>query len=132
MAIENIGIKTCTKCGNPYPATTEYFYKKKDSADRLHPWCKACKKKVMQRHQRRNNRKKNDKTAAIKLGQIESLREKHKEKEYIQIKNPSTDKWEKAEIIGIHKHFMVIKTKHYQTSIAWRDILTGQGKIKEG
>lgn len=131
MAIEKLEFKACTKCGVRYPATTEYFYKKKDSADRLHPWCKPCKKKVMQRHQRSNYLKKNDKTAAIKLGQIESVRGKYKDKKYIKIKNPSTDKWEKAEVIGIHDHFMTVRTKNYTTSIRWVDMLTGDTKVRE-
>lgn len=127
MAIEKLEFKACTRCGKEYPATTEYFYKKKDSADRLHPWCKPCKKKVMQAYQRRSA----NKAAAIKLGQIESLREKYKDKNYIQLKNQHTDKWEKAEIIGIHDHFIVVRTKNYTTSIRWVDMLTGDTKVRE-
>ncbi len=31
--------KTCTRCGTEYPATTEFFYKRKDG---LYPHCKPC------------------------------------------------------------------------------------------
>ncbi len=34
--------KTCTKCGETYPATTEHFPRSSKSRDGLHSWCKAC------------------------------------------------------------------------------------------
>jgi len=34
--------KTCTKCGKPYPATTEYFHKNNSYADGLRRECKIC------------------------------------------------------------------------------------------
>ena len=34
--------KTCTKCGETLPATTEYFYKKKNNKYGLHSICKKC------------------------------------------------------------------------------------------
>lgn len=34
--------KTCTKCGETKPATTEYFYRMKEARDGLRPDCKAC------------------------------------------------------------------------------------------
>lgn len=36
--------KTCTKCNNVFPATTEYFHKNKDHADGFRTWCKICVK----------------------------------------------------------------------------------------
>jgi len=68
----------------------------------------------------------------VKQKEIEETRDRYKDKKSIQIKNPHTEKWEWVKIISIHKHFMVIQTKHYQTSIAWRDILTGYTKVREG
>lgn len=35
--------KTCTKCSQTFPATTEYFYKKKNFTDGLEARCKQCK-----------------------------------------------------------------------------------------
>lgn len=35
-------LKICTKCGEEYPATSEYFYKRKDRKYRLVSWCKRC------------------------------------------------------------------------------------------
>ena len=38
-----IKIKKCTKCGNEYPATLDYFHKDLTKKDGLHSWCKNCK-----------------------------------------------------------------------------------------
>lgn len=37
-------IRTCTKCNTPKPATLEYFYKGRTSADGLTSWCIDCMK----------------------------------------------------------------------------------------
>lgn len=37
--------KQCTKCGEKFPATSEYFNKNIKSSDGLHPNCKACRRK---------------------------------------------------------------------------------------
>jgi len=34
--------KQCTKCGEMFPATTEFFYKKERGLYGLHSWCKTC------------------------------------------------------------------------------------------
>lgn len=34
--------KTCTKCGQTFPATTEYFYRSSRRVDGFHVWCKTC------------------------------------------------------------------------------------------
>lgn len=34
--------KRCTKCGEEYPATTEYFHRDAGRKDGLHAYCKAC------------------------------------------------------------------------------------------
>ena len=38
-----IAEKNCSKCGETFPATLEYFRKKSASPDGLTPWCKSCK-----------------------------------------------------------------------------------------
>jgi len=38
--------KECTRCGEVYPATTEYFYVRNKSRDGLTPKCRACTRKV--------------------------------------------------------------------------------------
>ena len=39
-----MGMKTCSKCGEELPATTEYFCKRKASKDGLRESCKKCQK----------------------------------------------------------------------------------------
>lgn len=35
-------VKRCTKCGNEFPATTEFFYRKERGLYGLYSWCKSC------------------------------------------------------------------------------------------
>lgn len=35
-------MKRCSICGQEFPATAEYFTRKRDSKDGLHSWCKPC------------------------------------------------------------------------------------------
>lgn len=39
----NVATKQCNRCNEFFPATTEYFYKRADSADGLRGDCKQCK-----------------------------------------------------------------------------------------
>jgi len=39
---QNPTTKCCTKCGEPYPATLEYFPPYKQKLDGLHSWCRIC------------------------------------------------------------------------------------------
>lgn len=50
-------MKTCIKCKEEYPATTEYYYKAKTNKDGLNNQCKECKRKQAKKYQ---ERKKND------------------------------------------------------------------------
>lgn len=70
--------------------------------------------------------------AGLKTDDFEAIIHKYKDVENVQLKNPHTKQWEPAGIIDISKYFMVVQTKHYQTSIAWRDILTGHERVKKG
>ncbi len=38
--------KTCTKCGDEHPATTEYFPPHKWTKDKLDSWCRFCHRKA--------------------------------------------------------------------------------------
>ncbi len=42
--------RICTKCHKEYPATTEYFYARKDSKDGLRNTCRSCDNKVKNRY----------------------------------------------------------------------------------
>jgi len=37
-------LKRCTRCGDEYPATPEYFDRHNQLSSGLHPWCKPCRK----------------------------------------------------------------------------------------
>lgn len=60
--IDNQKTKTCSVCGEKYPATTEYFYKKKNGLYGLESRCKNCAKL-----KRTNDRIKNNKTKTITI-----------------------------------------------------------------
>lgn len=46
MSDSTIPLKKCTKCGNEYPATTEFFTKDKRGKYGLNYYCKSCQKKA--------------------------------------------------------------------------------------
>lgn len=58
-----MGLKRCSKCGNEYPATTEYFGLRDGSKDGFHTWCKKC----LSEYKKQNRR-----------GNIETVSEQHK------------------------------------------------------
>ena len=60
--------KICSVCGKEYPATTEYFYKKKNGLYGLESRCKSCAKS-----RRTNDRLKNinSKTISVTLSKSE-------------------------------------------------------------
>ena len=48
--------KTCTKCNNEYPATTEYFHKYKQGVYGLHSQCKTCRLKNQKEYREKHSR----------------------------------------------------------------------------
>lgn len=36
------GARTCSKCGDAFPPSTEYFFRHSQRSDGLHSWCKPC------------------------------------------------------------------------------------------
>jgi hypothetical protein len=42
--------KTCTRCGDDWPADTEFF--RRLSSGRLAPWCRACEAEQKAEHRR--------------------------------------------------------------------------------
>lgn len=42
--MDSIPQKRCTKCGNEYPATAEYFKADKRNRSGLHSWCRECER----------------------------------------------------------------------------------------
>lgn len=49
--------KTCTICGKDFPATSEYFYVRKDSKDGLRNDCKECRKNHTKEYSKDNKEK---------------------------------------------------------------------------
>ena len=43
--------KTCRRCGETYPLTSEYFHRMSKSRDGFHSLCKNCRAKYMRRYQ---------------------------------------------------------------------------------
>lgn len=70
------GTKFCKKCGNEYPATTEYFFVDKRTPDKLSLPCKECK-----RVYRRSERGKAAKRRYIHSERGKAYRQGHKAKE---------------------------------------------------
>ena len=126
--------KTCTKCGETLPATTDYFYFNK-SRDALHSWCKKCKddysKKRMQKwRQKQKNQHAPAKLVkmAIKQKEIDALKEKYPPGMGIEIRTKERKIY--GRVTGHYKHFMTVQTRHYITSISYVDILIGTVQVK--
>src|SRR6267154_1063749 len=51
--MSDIPLKRCTKCGEEFPATPEFFHRMKQSKDGLRPNCKVCMRKNVLEGQRR-------------------------------------------------------------------------------
>lgn len=49
--MRKIEYKTCSKCKEDFPATTEFFYRQKD---KLSSWCKECQKKQGRQWHKKN------------------------------------------------------------------------------
>lgn len=50
-------MKTCTKCGETFPATLEYFYKDNYVSCGLSAWCKTCRKEYQKNYSKNNTEK---------------------------------------------------------------------------
>ena len=55
MDTDNVSPKTCTKCGEEKPASSEFFYKSRCTKDKLFPHCKECHKKYCTQRAREKN-----------------------------------------------------------------------------
>ncbi len=50
---DNLTTKECTKCGESYPATTEYFTSASRNKSGLHSWCRNCTRAGIRESQKR-------------------------------------------------------------------------------
>jgi len=51
---DSIPLKRCSKCGQEFPTTTEYFYRRKEAKDGLRTECRHCTEKRNKRWQEAN------------------------------------------------------------------------------
>lgn len=71
--------KCCTKCGEPYPATLEYFPKKHGTSGALGSWCRKCLK-VANREYRRKNKESIAESERLRYDKnVEKRREQNRE-----------------------------------------------------
>ena len=93
--------KTCTKCGETLPATTEYFYKDIRIKIGLQAWCKKWEKEAETK----------PKVPKFRIGQGIKVGQRY------------------GRVYGIFKYFVVIDFKKYRESISYADIYCGDKKI---
>ena len=73
--------KVCSKCGESYPDTLEFFYANKRSKDGLEYWCRQCRNKASKESRLKNPKKTrafNRKWNAIKSIEVKSPRKDFK------------------------------------------------------
>ena len=111
---ENIN-KTCTKCGNEYPATTEYFRNSKYGKNGLRGECKECSRKLQKEyfeqnkdicHKRSNKYKEEHKEELKEYGKIYHKENYHKFKD--------TRKEYNKQYYQEHKEEIKQRTKKYE------------------
>ncbi len=76
MSEQAIAEKRCTKCGNVYPATLEYFHRNKPYKYGLHPYCKGCVSNFNTGYYRRPERQERVKVWAKAYYQRPEIRER--------------------------------------------------------
>ena len=112
--------KTCTKCGETHPATTEYFYKDNRNKIGLQAWCKKCRivyekernrKKQEERKTREKEAETKPKVPKFRIGQGVKSGQRY------------------GRVSGVFKHFVVVDFKRYKESILYADIYCGDKKI---
>lgn len=77
MSNDNTNLKTCTKCGNTYPATAEYFHEVKRYKDGLRSWCKPCTKEYARNYHQENFDKEREYRQRYKQENADKERARH-------------------------------------------------------
>ncbi len=106
--------KTCTKCGETHPATTEYFYKDTRIKSRLQAWCKKC----MGEYSKERHRKKQE------VRKAEEAREPEMPKVLPKLRIGQGVKVGQryGRVYGIFKYFVVVDFKKYKECFPYRKI----------
>ncbi|OZV10763.1 hypothetical protein CIW83_18250 [Tissierella sp. P1] len=148
-------VKTCTKCGEEYPATTMYFHKAKTCKDGLNSKCKYCinenyKKKYktgkyksnknykskmeekMKREQEAFERVMNEKVEGLDISKVKLVKDKQY-KIYLRRNYKKVyDLCFEGTMIRDYKTHILFKHKlGYSESFLKADFLTGEYKVKE-
>lgn len=118
-AIEREKGRWCPKCKKHLKPVADHFYTKDGERSR---WCIRCTEKE-RRANKTKVRQHYDKF-------IQTVKERYENIDHVQIENPTIREWEWVRIVERYKHFMVVRTRRYQTSIAWRDIAIGDTKVR--
>jgi len=77
---DQVELKHCSRCGETFPATSEYFHKKKDGKYGLNCYCKECNKARALAHHYENRE--------ARLGYLTEYREQNREKLRQYKRNP--------------------------------------------
>lgn len=109
--------KTCARCKETYPATTEHFYKDNRAANRLQAWCKKCVSDYTKKYKKAKVSK-----ADIKAPKKMDL-PKFKAGQGVRVGSRH------GKISGAFKHFVVVDFKRYKESFLYADIYCGDVKI---
>lgn len=99
--------KTCTKCGETYPATNEHFYKDHRNKSRLQAWCKKCMGEYAKERSRKKVKQAKAETPKVvrfRIGQGVKVGQRH------------------GRISGVFKHFIVVDFKKYKECFPYKKI----------
>jgi hypothetical protein len=109
MANEDSTTKRCTKCGQVFPATPEYFFRASKNKDGLNFWCKRCLNAATRQWERNNPDKVSatkKKTRAKFADKIREYNQKYYQENREVILKRSAE-WRKANLA----HLLVMNTK---------------------
>lgn len=106
----DITYKTCSRCGEVKPATTEFYYKNKSASDGLFPYCIDCNKKKTKTWRKDNPDKhkklylKRNSTPKQQESMYEGNKKRRETGEYRKWQQNNTDKTKGYNLKRAHKN----------------------------
>lgn len=124
-----IEIKICTKCSVEFPATSEYFHKKKTGKYGLMSICKKCKNKANRLYKKNNSEKLKEQSKKYYINNAEEIRQKHIEYSRWFYKNNSNKirLYRSANLV----HFREYRRK-YDKTLKGRELKSARVYKREG